>query len=247
MTTTPTFADLPHDARLAFLYALDAIGAESAGYHGRYVSVRVPRVEGSTWAGIQATDRVAAAHGLVRDDDGTYFPLGSDNPAEHLRHGIPWKYPNQAPGFWFTLNYRPADPVAVVEAPVVEPQEAEPDVCSCGASLQTGADGQPECPVCWRGPEDGFEALYAEAAQEAAQAAQQPAGEAIDASPDIRVERHGSVALVRPQTAAAREWLAEHVEAGAQWFGGALAVEPRYLDALVEGLFEDGFTVVGER
>lgn len=53
------------------------------------------------------------------------------------------------------------------------------------------------------------------------------------------VENHGSIALVRPLTADARTWLEEHTDG--QWFGGALVVEPRYLDGLVAGLIEEGF------
>lgn len=55
----------------------------------------------------------------------------------------------------------------------------------------------------------------------------------------FRVEHHGSVSLVRPQTDAAREWLQEHTDG--QWLGSALAVEPRYLDDLLAGAYEAGF------
>jgi hypothetical protein len=57
---------------------------------------------------------------------------------------------------------------------------------------------------------------------------------------DFTIENHGSLFLVRPLTEAARDWLNDHVADEAQWFGGALAVEPRYVDALVEGMVEDG-------
>lgn len=100
------FSDLPDDARMAFRYALDTIGAEVNGYHGDFVAVGVARVEGSTWAGIQACDRIAKDHGLTRDDDGWYFPLGSDQLPERLRHAMPWKY-GPALSFRFSLNYRP--------------------------------------------------------------------------------------------------------------------------------------------
>ena len=51
------------------------------------------------------------------------------------------------------------------------------------------------------------------------------------------VENHGSICLVRPATDAAREWLAEHTDG--QWFGDALAVEPRYVVDLLDGLSRD--------
>jgi hypothetical protein len=61
----------------------------------------------------------------------------------------------------------------------------------------------------------------------------------------FRVENHGSIVLVRPLTLDCQAWLqantAEEGEDMAQWFGGALVVEPRYVEALVRGLVEEGF------
>jgi hypothetical protein len=62
---------------------------------------------------------------------------------------------------------------------------------------------------------------------------------------DIILENHGSIWLFRPSTESARQWLEENTQSDAQWFGGALVVEPRYVDPLVEGLQENGFTVAG--
>jgi hypothetical protein len=42
----------------------------------------------------------------------------------------------------------------------------------------------------------------------------------------------------------ATEWLHVNVQEDAQWFGGALVVEPRYVANLVDGLSEEGFAVV---
>ena len=58
---------------------------------------------------------------------------------------------------------------------------------------------------------------------------------------DARVEGHGSVVLVRPLTDDARAWLKEHTDG--TWFGGALAVEPRYVCNLVVGMRDAGFAV----
>lgn len=58
---------------------------------------------------------------------------------------------------------------------------------------------------------------------------------------DARVENHGSVLLVRPLTDTAREWLKTNTDG--TWFGGALAVEPRYACNLVAGMREQGFSV----
>lgn len=60
-------------------------------------------------------------------------------------------------------------------------------------------------------------------------------------SPDARVENHGTIFLVRALTESALAWLEAHTDG--QWLGNGLAVEPRYVGALVEGLREHGFTV----
>ena len=58
---------------------------------------------------------------------------------------------------------------------------------------------------------------------------------------DYTVENHGSIVLIRPTTDSARTWLVDHTDG--QWFGGALAVEPRFVADLVEGLQADGYDV----
>jgi hypothetical protein len=60
---------------------------------------------------------------------------------------------------------------------------------------------------------------------------------------DVEVTYHGSVTLVRPLTPAAFSWLWSHVADDAMWFAGALAVEPRYLAALLDGMAGDGLHV----
>lgn len=53
----------------------------------------------------------------------------------------------------------------------------------------------------------------------------------------VRVEWNGgSIVLVRPLDKAARAWLEAHTDG--QWFGGALACEPRYVEALLAGFAE---------
>lgn len=51
----------------------------------------------------------------------------------------------------------------------------------------------------------------------------------------VNVENHGTLALVRPLTKSAERWLRHHTDG--MWFGGALVVEPRYVNDLLEGLF----------
>jgi hypothetical protein len=59
------------------------------------------------------------------------------------------------------------------------------------------------------------------------------------------VENHGTIVLVRPLTLDVMAWLEANVsDEGpdmAQWFGGALCVEPRYVGELVAGMVEEGF------
>jgi hypothetical protein len=60
--------------------------------------------------------------------------------------------------------------------------------------------------------------------------------------PDFRITYHGTITLLEPLTDACREWITENVSVeGWQWFGRALAVEPRYLNYLVEVLQDEGF------
>ena len=61
---------------------------------------------------------------------------------------------------------------------------------------------------------------------------------------DVRVNDQGSVVLLQPITEAASDWIDENIESeGWQWFGGALAVEHRYADAIIEGMQSDGLGV----
>jgi len=60
-------------------------------------------------------------------------------------------------------------------------------------------------------------------------------------APDYVIENHGSIVLVRPQGPQSRQHL-EAVTSG-MWYGSALVVELRYLDALVAGLTDEGFVV----
>jgi len=63
-------------------------------------------------------------------------------------------------------------------------------------------------------------------------------------TPDIQVENHGSLSLFRPMTDTGKMWLDENTETeGWQWFGGALAVEPRYAQDLAQGAMSDGLEV----
>jgi len=60
---------------------------------------------------------------------------------------------------------------------------------------------------------------------------------------DVNIESHGSLVLIRPLTEAASDWLDENISEDAQHFGGAVVVEPRYVEAIVEGMQNDGLEV----
>jgi len=61
---------------------------------------------------------------------------------------------------------------------------------------------------------------------------------------DAVVEHHGTVTLLRAYSPAARSWIDEHVDyEGWQVMGNAIAVEPRMLGPIVEGMQGDGLIV----
>lgn len=67
---------------------------------------------------------------------------------------------------------------------------------------------------------------------------------ALKRTPDVSIENHGSIMLFRLLTPAATEFVDEHVSEDAQFFGGALCVEPRYAQDLAEGMIEAGLAVL---
>ena len=64
---------------------------------------------------------------------------------------------------------------------------------------------------------------------------------------DVELEFHGTISLLRPLTPEATSRINENIPDDAQWFGGALAVEPRYCPGIVAGMIDDGLAVyIGE-
>jgi len=61
--------------------------------------------------------------------------------------------------------------------------------------------------------------------------------------PDFTFTDHHSLWMVTPNTRRASTHLAASVGDEAQWLGGSLAVEGRYVADLAAGLQADGFTV----
>lgn len=63
---------------------------------------------------------------------------------------------------------------------------------------------------------------------------------------DLDVEDQGSIVLLRPRSDAGTDWIADACDAPPwAWWGGALAIEPRLVGAIVDGARGDGLTVRG--
>lgn len=62
---------------------------------------------------------------------------------------------------------------------------------------------------------------------------------------DFEVTGGGTVYLLRPLNETAKAHIEENTDDSAQWFGGALVVEHRYIVLLVQALRAEGFTVRG--
>jgi hypothetical protein len=61
---------------------------------------------------------------------------------------------------------------------------------------------------------------------------------------DVRVHDEGPLALVKPETDFARNWIQQHVlKDGDQPHWPTLVVEPSFLDDLLLGMFVDGLKV----
>jgi hypothetical protein len=60
---------------------------------------------------------------------------------------------------------------------------------------------------------------------------------------DLLVHGGGTVYLLRPVTPVGAAWIDEHLPVDATWFGGAVAVEHRYIQDIVVGAATDGLQV----
>ncbi|MFZ0806647.1 MAG: hypothetical protein WAN03_10715 [Candidatus Sulfotelmatobacter sp.] len=62
-------------------------------------------------------------------------------------------------------------------------------------------------------------------------------------TPDVLVNNVGTLYTFCPLTLRAKEWIDEHVQDDAQWFGHALIVEHRYALGLAQGMKDDGLVL----
>jgi len=62
---------------------------------------------------------------------------------------------------------------------------------------------------------------------------------------DFKLMHHGSVVLLTPTTSAGTKWLTEHIDLAQaiRWGQCSVAVEPRYIDTVIDGICEDGLSL----
>ncbi|GAF74571.1 unnamed protein product [marine sediment metagenome] len=101
------FCDQPAELRLAVHSAVSDAGGVVAGYHGSDCQVALP-------VSAEACDKLVTALrslGVIGDDRVTWFPLGSDNPRETLRHfgpGTAAAPRGDRPSYWKYRNFHAA-------------------------------------------------------------------------------------------------------------------------------------------
>jgi hypothetical protein len=69
----------------------------------------------------------------------------------------------------------------------------------------------------------------------------------VPSTPDVLVCNEGTVFLFCPLTSQGKEWIDEHVQPDAQWFGNALVVEHRFAWGLAQGMKDAGLVLEGRR
>jgi hypothetical protein len=63
--------------------------------------------------------------------------------------------------------------------------------------------------------------------------------------PDFVVQNHGSIFILHAYSEAAREWVSEHIpEDALTWGRNGTVVEHRYIADIVDGIRNDGLTVI---
>jgi hypothetical protein len=60
---------------------------------------------------------------------------------------------------------------------------------------------------------------------------------------DFLLFDHGSVLILRPDSDAARDWVDDNLPDDALWFGGGVAIEPRYIGPIVDGIADAGLSL----
>lgn len=60
---------------------------------------------------------------------------------------------------------------------------------------------------------------------------------------DATIRHCGSIVLIKLETEAARDWVRDNVPDDAPYLAASLAVEPRYVDALIDGMQGAGLVI----
>ena len=60
---------------------------------------------------------------------------------------------------------------------------------------------------------------------------------------DFTATDHGSIWLLTPTSQAGQSWAEEHLPADAATLGSSIAIEPRYVLPILDGIEEDGLEV----
>ncbi len=64
--------------------------------------------------------------------------------------------------------------------------------------------------------------------------------------PDFIVFGGGTVYMLLPKTAAAKDWVDDNLSSDRQTLGRAIAIEHRFLNPILDGINDAGLTVSGE-
>ena len=60
---------------------------------------------------------------------------------------------------------------------------------------------------------------------------------------DFSFINHGSVTVLVPHSAAAGDWIAEHIPSDALSWCGGVVIEPRFADPILSHIEDDGLTI----
>ena len=60
---------------------------------------------------------------------------------------------------------------------------------------------------------------------------------------DFTLIDHGSIAILKPESDDAKNWVDDYIDENAQWFANGIVIEHHYVHAIVEGIFETGMTI----
>ena len=66
---------------------------------------------------------------------------------------------------------------------------------------------------------------------------------AQDCQPDFTVQNEFTLFLLRPHTPAAQTWIDANLASDHMMFGGAVVIESRYLDDIINGVRTDGLVI----